>query len=210
MKVNRKLLKIGVVSLVIAVAITVFVYREMALIAQPEETKRVPVFERNIQEGKAIRPGDISHKQIPVSLIPGGVIIDTSAAHGKILVDSVNEGEFIFLHRLTERGLIEKGNETFWEIGIEVSLLSNFLGAQIKEGEQYFLLYTPAETTKRVILNKVIISSLVDSTGKRIIADEGIVRTLNVLVPSKEEVLEIASAKLISDFELVRAPEGWE
>ncbi|MGV8167499.1 MAG: SAF domain-containing protein [Alkaliphilus sp.] len=210
-KINRRLAIIVVFSFVVASVLTYFIYTEMRNIAQPEETRDALVFTRRIEVGDTISNRDITKKSFPVSLIAEGTVVDEDSVVNKIVSSAVNEGEFVFIERVTERGEVEKKNEDFWEIGIEVSSLSSFMGAQLKEGERYFLLYTPLNSTERIVLNVVVLSSMVDNTGQRILSrDENVVRTINVLVNSKEELLEISSAKLFSGFELVRAPAGFE
>jgi hypothetical protein len=207
---NRRLSIIALFSLIVASVLTYLIYTEMKSVAQPEETKEILVFARAIEAGEIIHSKDLVQRNFPVSLIPEGIVINKESVTNKTVSSKVNEGEFVFVEKVTKRGEVEKRNEDFWEIGIEVSSLSNFIGAQFKESERYFLLYTPLNSTERAILNVVILSSMVDSTGQRILTkDQDVVRTINVLVSSKEEVIEISTAKLFSDFELVRAPVGF-
>jgi len=210
-KINRRLVVIALFSFFVASVLTYFIYAEMKSVAQPEETKEILVFNRRIETGEILYSTDVTKRNFPVSLIPEGIVNDKELLIGKIASSGINKGEFVYKERITERGEVEKKHEDFWEIGIEVSSLSSFMGAQLKEGERYFLLYTPQNSTERIILNVVVLSSMIDSTGQRILTkDDSVVRTINVLVNSKEELLEISTAKLFSDFEIVRAPARFE
>lgn len=210
-KINRRLLQTGILCLVVAALLMGYVLRQMKRAAQPEPTEQILYFSVSIPRGTVIRDSDLIMKPTPVSMIPTGALKSKEQLIGRELIVDVVKDEFALMNKTMVRGEVREAIESLWEIGVEVSEVSNFLGAQIKVDEKYALLFADPETLEKNIINLVQVTGLVDANGKLIHPNgDGLPKTLLLAVGSQEEVQEIASYKMKGSFELVRPPEGWE
>lgn len=210
-KLNRRLLQIGIGCLIVAAILTVYTFNKMKKTAQPEPTESIAYFSDYLTRGIVLKDSDIKMKETPISMIPLDAIRDKNELINRELIVDVSKDEFALLNKTTVRGEIRKDVESMWEIGIEVKEISDFLGTQIKIDEQYALLFADPVTNQKYLINKVKITGLVDSTGNAIhTKSEGLPKVVMLAVETEEEMREIASYKMQGLFELVRPPREWE
>ncbi|TAH59757.1 MAG: hypothetical protein EWM50_07495 [Gottschalkiaceae bacterium] len=210
-KLNRRLLQIGIGCLIVAIVFTIFTFNQMRKAAQPEPTESIAYFSNNLTRGIVLKDSDIKMKETPISMIPLDGIKDKKMLIGRELIVDVSKDEFGLLNKTTIRGEIREDVESMWEIGIEVKEISDFLGTQIKIDEYYALLFADPVTNQKHLINKVKITGLVDTTGNAIHPNsEGLPKVVLLAVETEEEMKEIASYKMQGLFELVRPPREWE
>jgi hypothetical protein len=209
-KLNRRLLKIGITCLLIAIVVTLYTFDKMKEASQPEVTESIIYFSNDLVRGTIITPADIKEKKTPISMIPSNAIRDKKEIVDRELLVDVSKDEFALLNKTTIRGEIREDIEDMWEIGLEVKEISDFLGSQIKIDDYYALLFADPITNEKHLINKVKITGLVDSTGKTVYANsESVPKVVIVAVETEEEMNEIASYKMNGLFELVRPPKDW-
>ena len=209
-KINRRLLQSGIICLVVAAVLMGYIFLQMKRAAQPEPTEAILYFSASIPRGTVIRDTDLVLKETPVSMVPMEGIRSKEQLVGRELIVDVSRDEFALLNKTMVRGEVREAMESLWEIGVEVSDISNFLGAQIRVDEKYALLFADPVTLEKTIINLVQVTGLVDANGKLIHPNsDGLPKTLLLAVGSQEEIEEIASYKMKGSFELVRPPEGW-
>lgn len=210
-KINRRLLQIGMGCLIVALILTFYTFNQMKKAAQPEPTESIAYFAEHLPRGIVLKDSDIRMKETFLSMIPLDAIKDKEMLIDRELIIDVSKDEFALLNKTTERGEIKEDVESMWEIGIEVKEISDFLGSQVKIGEYYALLFADPSTNEKYPINKVKVTGLVDSTGKTIHPNsEGVPKVVIMAVETEEEMKEIASYKMQGLFELVRPPKGWE
>ncbi|WIV11138.1 hypothetical protein [Proteiniborus sp. MB09-C3] len=210
-KLNRRLLQIGIGCLIIAVILTVYTFNKMKKAAQPESTESIAYFSDDLTRGIVLKDSDIKMKETPISMIPLEAIRDKKELIDRELMIDVSKDEFALLNKTTVRGEVRKDVESMWEIGIEVKEISDFLGTQIKIDEYYALLFADSITNEKYLINKVKVTGLVDSTGNAIHPNsEGLPKVVILSVETEEEMREIASYKMKGAFELARPPRKWE
>lgn len=210
-KINRRLLQIGMGCLIVALILTFYTFNQMKKAAQPEPTESIAYFAEHLPRGIVLKDSDIKMKETPLSMIPLDAIKDKKMLIDRELIIDVSKDEFALLNKTTERGEINEDVESMWEIGIEVKEIADFLGSQIKIGEYYALLFADPVTNEKYPINKVRITGLVDSTGNAIHPNsEGLPKVVIMAVETEEEMKEIASYKMQGLFELVRPPKGWD
>lgn len=211
-KVNKRMLRIAMGCFIIAITFTMYLYQNIQKASEPEPTLGVVHFTQNIMRDTIINGQDVQLTFIPASKVPQGAIRDKEQLIGKRLVVDVNKGEYAFPNKVTERGDIKVDINDMWVIGIDVKDISNFMGVQLRTGEYYGLLYSDVSGQLEV-RNMVKIISLIDNVGREIFSNgEGVPKTINVAVKSKEEMISITQTKHagISQFEIVKTPEGWQ
>ncbi len=210
-KLNRRLLQIGIGCLIVAIILTIYTFNKMKQAAQPEPTESIAYFSDYLTRGIVLKDSDIKMKETPISMIPLDAIRDKKELIDRELIIDVSKDEFALLNKTTVRGEIKKDVESMWEIGIEVKEISDFLGTQIKIDEYYALLFADPITNEKYLINKVKVTGLVDSTGNAIHPNsEGLPKVVILSVETEEEMREIASYKMQGLFELVRPPREWE
>lgn len=211
-KVNKKLMRIGIGCIIIAMILTSYLYRNTKMAAEPETTVRIAHFNHGLLRDTILEDRHLQMLDVPQSRVPEGAITNKEQLLGKRLVIDVNKGEYAFLNKVTERGDIKVDIEDMWLIGLDVKDISNFMGVQLKAGEYYGLIY-PDFTGNVEVRNMVKIVALVDNIGREIFSNgEGVPKTINVAVKTKEEMLDITRIKHagIGMFEIIKTPEGWE
>jgi hypothetical protein len=207
-KINSRMAKLAAFSLILSLIITLFLYKAVKNAAQPEPTKYIAYFDRDLAADTLLSGKEIIMKSTPLSLIPEGAIENKDIIKEKRLLTDVKKGEMVIDSKLTERGELRVDTDKMWTIGIDVKDISNFLGVQLKLGEYYGLVYKSKSETR--IMNKVMIVGIVDATGKEIISSgSSVPKTINVAIGSMEEMLEISDAKLKGVFEIIKPPEDW-
>lgn len=210
-KINRRLLQIGIGCLIVALILTFYTFNQMKKNAQPELTESIAYFADYLPRGIVLKDSDIKMKETPLSMIPLDAIRNKDELVNRELIIDVSKDEFALLNKTTIRGEIREDVESMWEIGIEVKEISDFLGSQIKIDEYYALLFADPLTNEKYVINKVKITGLVDSTGSTIHPNsEGLPKVVIIAVETEEEMKEIASYKMQGLFELVRPPKDWE
>lgn len=214
MKVNKRLIKIAAICLIVSMGLVFFAYKIMRQAAQPEARKKTVHFNADITKGTIITKNDLILKDTPVSLITENTVMSKEEINDKRLVVDANKGEMVYLNNVTERGNIRIDVDNMWIIGIDVKDISNFLGVQLKTGEEYALIHKNYIDNKYTgsadIINKVKIVNMVDNTGREILENgEGVAKTINVAVNTQEEMLEIADRKEKGRFEIAKPPKKW-
>ncbi len=209
-KINKRLIKIGVTCLIIAIILTSALYRNMKTAAQPEENIKIATFSQNLIRNTILEDRDIAIEDIPLSKAPATALRDKNSLVGKRLIVDVNKGEYAFNNKVTERGDIRIDIDDMWLMGLDVKDISNFIGVQLKAGEEYGLIY-PDPLGQINVRDIVKIVSLVDNLGKEIISNgEGVPKTINIAVKNKDAMIQITRAKHEGAFfEMIKMPEGW-
>ena len=209
-KLNRRLLIIGVVCLLIAVVITLYTFDKMKEASQPEATESIVYFSNDLTRGTILTSEDVKEKSTPVSMIPDNAIRDKKEIIDRELIVDVNKDEFALLNKTTVRGEVRENIENMWEIGLEVEEISDFLGSQIKIDDYYALLFADPNTNTKFPINKVKVTGLIDGTGKTVYSNsESVPKVVIIAVNSEEEMNNIASYKMKGAFELARPPKDW-
>jgi len=209
-KINRRLLQIGIGALVVAIILTYFIFSQMKKAAQPEPTESIAYFADYLPVGIILKESDIKMKETPKSMIPADAVRNKRDLVGREIVAAATKDDFALYPKTTERGEVNKDIENMWEIGIEVKEISDFLGSQIRLDE-YALLFANPISNQKYPINKVRVTGLVDSTGRIIHpGSDGLPKTVLIAVESEEEMEDIASYKMKGLFELVRPPKDWE
>lgn len=210
-KINRRLLQIGILTLIVAIIVTVLVFNQMKKAAQPEPTESIAYFADYLPVGIILKDSDIKMKETPKSMIPVDAVRHKRELVGREIVANVSKDDFALINKTTERGEVKKDVQDLWEIGIEVKEISDFLGSQIKVDEYYALLFADPLINQKYPINKVKVTGLVDSTGRIIHQNsDSLPKTVLLTVGTEEEMKEIASYKIKGLFELVRPPKDWE
>jgi hypothetical protein len=75
-RINRRLLQIGIISLSIAMIVTFYVFGQMKKLAQPEPTESIAYFADYLPKGIILKETDIKMKETPKSMIPLDAITD--------------------------------------------------------------------------------------------------------------------------------------
>lgn len=204
-------MRIGIGCILAALILTSYLYRNIKKAAAPEETIKVAHFSQNIIKNTILEDRDIVMLEVPVSRAPDGALQSKNALVGKRLIVDANKGEYAFLNKVTERGDIKIDVEDMWVIGIDVKDISNYMGIQLKSGEYYGLIYLDINGALD-IRHLVKIVSLIDNVGKEIFSNgEGVAKTINIAVETKEELLAITTAKHSGfSFEIIKAPADWK
>lgn len=210
-KINRRLLQIGMGCLIVALILTLYTFNQMKKAAQPEPTESIAYFAEHLPRGMVLKDSDIKMKETPLSMIPLDAIKDKKMLIDRELIVDVSKDEFALVNKTTVRGERREDVESMWEIGIEVKEISDFLGSQIKIDEYYALLFADPVTNEKYPVNKVKITGLVDSTGNAIHPNsDGLPKVVIMALETEEEMKEIASYKMKGLFEIVRPPKEWE
>lgn len=207
MKINKRLIRIALISLAAAITLTYITYMGLKKATEPEPVRRIAYFRYNIERDTILQESDIAFVDTPVSLIPRTAIYSADQIVGKRLIIKAEQGDMVLPGKLIERGDVIADVKQLWTIGIDVTNISSFLGGNIKEGKEYILLYKDASGEVTVV-SKVKVANLMDAGGKIITGSgEAVIKTLNVSVDSEETLLKIAGLKEIGKFEIVDAPE---
>lgn len=210
-KLNKRLLQIGIGCLVLAAILISYSFSQMKKAAMPEPTESIAYFSIALSRGMTIKESDIVMKNTPISMIPADAIKNKAQLVDRELIVDVSKDEFALLNKTTVRGEIREDIEKMWEIGIEVKEISDFLGSQIKVDEYYVLLFADPVTNEKYLINRVKVTALIDSSGKILHPGaEGVPKTVIVAVETKEEIKEIADYKMRGLFEVVRPPRDWQ
>ena len=203
-------MRIGLGCIIIALLLTSYLYRNIKRAAAPEQTIKIAHFGQNIIKNTILEDRDIEMLEVPISRVPDGALQNKSTLVGKRLIVDANKGEYAFLNKVTERGDIKIDVEDMWVIGLDVKDISNFMGIQLKSGEYYGLIYQDTNGALDV-RHLVKIVSLIDNVGKEIFSNgEGVAKTINIAIETKEELLAITTAKHSGfSFEIIKTPAEW-
>lgn|GEM_PF-6956115 len=210
-KINKRLIQIGTGCIIVALILTAYLYRNVKRAAMPETTLRVAHFNKSIPKNTILEDRDIELIEVPISRIPDGALSSKEALVGKRLIIDVSRGEYATETKTTARGDIKVDVEDMWIVGIDVKDISNYMGIQLQTGQYYGLIYNNL-TGELDVRHMVKIVSLVDNVGKEIFGNgEGVAKTINVAVETKEEMLEITKFKHLGmTFEIIKTPEEWK
>lgn len=212
LKLNRRLLQIGLLCLLLSIILVFFIYSTFKKSVEPEEREKVAYFKYNIDKGKVITKDDIVFKDTPVSLVPENKVTDISQIEGKTLITNGIANDFALSNKFIERGETNIDVADMFQMSLKVDHISNFIGTQIKEGDYYGLLFINQDgfTVDRIFKIKLI--SMVDSSG-RIVTDIGssVVDTIIFAVDTEEQIKAISSYKKRGYFELFKPSDKyWE
>lgn len=217
MKINKRLIIIGISCFIASIIIVLTAFKTMKDNVEPEERVPVLYFRKDVQDGVVVSEENFREffktQETPISLVPKE-ILKADDIYNKMLVKSSESGQFATSDYFIERGEIkEKEADSRWIIGINVDDISNFLGCQLKKGDKYALVFIEEvdEEVTAGIVNQVEIVNMVDSTGRLITENsQTVAKTVNVSVRTPGEVTEIARCKNKGKFEMVRPSENWE
>ncbi len=210
-KINKRLIQIGVGCIILALILTAYLYRNIKRAAMPEATTKVVHFNKSIPKNTILEDRDLELLEVPVSRVPERALNSKESLVGQRLIIDVNRWEYATETKTTSRGDIKVDVEDMWIIGIDVKDISNYMGIQLQSGQYYGLIYDNL-TDELDVRHMVKIVSLVDNVGKEIFSNgEGVAKTINVAVETKEEMLEITKFKHLGMiFEIIKTPEDWK
>lgn len=201
MKINKRLIIIIAVSGLLAGALSVFLYMLMLTEVQPESQVRVPVLNTMIDKDDVILEVNISYLSINEGAITGEVIKTKSELIGKKAVQKIRAGEPIYGSDVAERGAVADPLQELYLIGVDVSNISNFLGTQLLQEGQYYILTDQGNIEVRI-------AGLVDSTGNAVFGDKQVpIKTINFGVKTLEDVQKIRLLEMVDGIELVKFPD---
>jgi len=209
MKINRRLMIIIFLSTVVASILVVALYFFLLSLTEAEPVINIYTYDRNIEKGSIIEDSDIIEKQISKSIYVLGIETSKDKIVGKKLIVDVNDGEFIFANKLTDRGRVENEFDDLYIMGIDVTNISNMLGTQLKESETYFI--TPVlDIDSSLEINKdieIVIVSLVDSTGNIVSGERpSPIKTVNVGIKEKSDLDLVKRLESYDRVEIIRYP----
>ncbi len=209
-KINKRLIQIGVGCIILALILTAYLYRNVKRAAMPEATIKIVHFNKSIPKNTILEDRDLELLEVPVSRAPEGALSSKESLVGKRLIIDVNRWEYATGTKTTSRGDIKVDVEDMWIIGIDVKDISNYMGIQLQAGGYYGLIYDNL-AGELDVRHMVKIVSLVDNVGKEIFSNgEGVAKTINVAVETKEEMLQITKFKHLGmAFEIIKTPEDW-
>ncbi len=206
MKFNRKMKIILGVCLLIAAFSTFMLYNALKSKIEPVVEVEVPVFKHSLIQDTEITANDIMTISIKENLIPKDALLDSSQFVGKRLMDNVHSGEFIFLNRLSERGVVRLENDDMYIIGIDIENISDYMGLQLKIGDKYHL-YSKFPGVDPEKLADITILTLVDVSGREVSESyDSNIKTINVAVENEEDMKKIIVAEFNRAIEIVKPP----
>lgn len=211
-KLNKRLLQIGIMCIALSIVLVFFIYSTFKKSVEPEKREKIVYFKHNIDSGKVINKEDLEIKDTPISLLPNNKVVNISDVEGKTLIINASAGDFAISDKFVERGETNIDVKDMFQISIKAEHISNFLGTQIKEGNDYSLLYLNQVDFNIDRIFKVKLISMVDASGK-IVTESGasVVDNIILAVDTEEQIKAISSYKKTGTFELVNPPdEYWD
>lgn len=206
-KINLRLMVIVVVCGIIAAAAAAAIYKDAMRKANPETLVPVVIFGKDVKMGEVVEKDAVMLAKWPVSQAPSAAIEKPETVVGKRLAYSVHKGQPAFADTAVERGFEQVQTDGF-EVGIDVTNISNVLGAQLRPGDNYLLLHRQ-EGGGITSISMVTVTGLVDAAGKQLVNESGVAKTVNVALDQQETMLQVVSLKGTGEFELVKAPVGY-
>lgn len=209
MKINRKLMTIILLSTVVASILVAALYFFLLSLTEPEPVTNIYTYSRNIEKGTILEESDLKVKQVPKSIYASGLETSKDNIIGKRLIVNVNDGEFVFANKLTDRGRVENEFDDLYIIGIDVNNISNALGTQLKESETYYI--TPViDVESSAVVSKdieIVIISLVDSIGNVVNGERpSPIKTINVGLRTKADLDIVKGLEAYDRVEIIRYP----
>jgi len=217
-KLNRRLYVIIAISVALSIVLAFYTYSFIEKKAAPEERVQILVFSHGMNENTVLTSdtvkGNVKKISIPISLKPKNAITSIEAIYDMTLSENVRKDEYVLLDMLTERGHSTFNAEEYYQVSIDVSELTNFLGLQLKRGSEYELYYRNKEKDKLtyergygLISKKVFIVDLVDHLGNKVFEerDENI-KAVIVAMEDSQAIDEVVKIKEDVYFELIKAP----
>lgn len=218
LQITSRYLWIIAVSILLGVAVSLFAYSSIKKAAAPEERVEILMFSKAIEENtvltKDVIKMSIKSIDVPISLKPRKSISSRDELYDMTIVENVRQGEYLTKDMLTKRGSSSFDAEDYWQVSIDVSELTNFLGLQLKRGERYQLFYRAKEKDRLTferddgqITDKAYVVELIDHLGNKVFEerDENI-KSVVLAVEDEEAALKIVSIKDDVSFELIKAP----
>lgn len=209
MKINRKLMTIILLSTVVASILVAALYFFLLSLTEPEPVTNIYTYSRNIEKGTILEESDLKVKQVPKSIYSPGLETSKDNIIGKRLIIDVNDGEFVFANKLTDRGRVENEFDDLYIIGIDVNNISNALGTQLKESETYYITQViDVESSASVLRDiEIVIISLVDSIGNVVNGERpSPIKTINVGLRTKEDLDIVKGLEAYDRVEIIRYP----
>ncbi len=217
-KLNRRLYIIVAISVALGVILAFFTYSYIEKQAAPEERIDILIFSQNMNENTVLTSdkvkGSTKKISIPISLKPYNAVTSVESIYDMTLTEKVRKDEYVLQDMLTERGHSTFNAEEYYQVSIDVSELTNFLGLQLKRGSEYELYYRNKEKDKLtfergygLISKEVFVVELVDHLGNKVFEerDENI-KAVIVAMESPEAIEEVVRIKEDVHFELIKAP----
>lgn len=221
--VTKKYLMIIALSVVLGAILSIVWYTNLEKAAAPEKEISVLVFTRSLGENKVLTRevirANVGKKSIPISLVPRNGVLHAEDIYDMTLIESVREGDYVVMDMLTERGHTTFEAGDYWQISINVSELTNFLGLQLKRGDEYQLYYRKNDidplTASRSwgqVTDQVYVVDLVDHLGNKVFEErEENIKSVILAMPDQEAYELIIEMKEDVQFELGKAPDNyWE
>lgn len=206
-KINKRLI-IGILTLfIIAVGISLMIYKEMDKRTVKEPTLKVVVFQNDVDPNVVLGKNDIRYVEYPKSLVPSGAILEHEDAIGKKMSIAGFSETVVLKSMLTERGEIKGQTDELWLLSLKVEDVSDFIGLQLKMNEIYYLSHLKEETYEE-LSSKVKVLELVDSYGNKVVGTkQEFINSIVIGVTSKEEHDLINKARMEGKIILSRAPK---
>lgn len=201
MRINRKLILIIVISGALACVFSILLFLVLRNEVQPEKQVLIPVLISQIGRDEIILEGNIRYLKINENAVPAEVIRNKESLINKKAVQKIRPGQLIYNGDIAERGEVTKELGKLYIVGIDVSNISNFLGTQLLQEGEYFIV-TDQENVR------VVIAGLIDSTGNAVFGDkQAPIKTINLGVKTLEDVKLLRKLESLDYIELVKFPD---
>lgn len=128
-------------------------------------------------------------KEVQTNVIPPTAIIDTESLIGKVVLYTINEGEFIFDTRFSEEEKYLSKMKNPLEIGICVQNPSQIVGGLVRKGDLINISSVNSSTKESImVLKNVYVSKSFDSSGNEIKDGNNIQSlSINIYIDASEE-----------------------
>ncbi|MBN2794464.1 MAG: SAF domain-containing protein [Clostridia bacterium] len=221
LKITKRYILIILISVICGTVLSVLWYNNLEKAAAPEERLNILAFTRDIAENQVLTHDVIKTSvkkiSVPVSLKPANALVDIEELYDKTLVENVRNGEYVVADMLTERGQTTFEAGDYWQVSIDVSEITNFLGLQLKRGDEYQIFFRnkiqDSFTLERewgLITDQVYIVDLVDTLGNKVFEQrEENIKSVILAMPEKSAYEKIISLKEDVFFEIGKAPDNY-
>jgi len=175
--VLKKERKIGVKELIISIVLALMLFLSLLVIEgkmlNDYKTSEVIVANHAISKSTQITESNaylfFSRKEVPSNIIPKTAVVDIKDLIGKVVCDSISDGEIIVDARFSaEEEYLAKIKNPL-EVGMRVSNLSQIVGGTIRKGDLINIFVVDSSTRESVVvLKNVYVSKAFDTSGVEI------------------------------------------
>lgn len=220
-KITKRYLLIILISVILGTVLSIVWYSNLEKAAAPEEQISVLVFTRSLNENEILTPEKVKtvlkRVNVPKSIKPPNAITAVESLYDKTLIENAREGDYVVADMLTERGQTTFEAGDYWQVSIDVSELTNFLGLQLKRGDEYQMFFrkkmSDSLTNERawgMITDEVYVVDIIDNLGNKVFEQrEENIKSVILAMPDQDAYREIIRLKDDAHFELGKAPDNY-